>query len=148
MATRGELIVRRLVELMRDPQIVDGRVYRDRGVSLVAGTGLPALDVLLDRSDASDMATRVLRHDLRVRLDLYARENLGEPASEVADRVVELMHRALMADRTLGGLCRQLTLERQQWQYQDSGDGRVVVVQQTYIAVHATWAADLAQAAV
>lgn len=147
MATRTEVIVSKLVELLSVPAGALPPVYRDRGVSLAAGTALPAIDVQLDRSDAADVASRILRHDLRMRVDVYARESLGEPASRVADQVIEDLHRVLMADRTLGGLCRQLTLERQQWLYQDSGDGLVVVVQQTYIAVHATWANDLAAAA-
>jgi hypothetical protein len=146
MATRHGQIVARVVELLRDAQIagVEDRVYRDRGLTLDAATLLPIVDVQLERNDPQEVAERVTRHDLRVRVAVYARELIGQPPSEVADGVAEQVHRVLMTDRTLGGRCARLYLERESWQYRPSGDGVVVVLGQTYVAVHATRSNDLA----
>lgn len=147
MATRHGRIVDSIVRLLRDAQIVEDRVYRDRGITLDASL-LPAIDVQLDRSEPIDMGVAATRHDLRIKVSVIAREFGGRSPSELADDVLEDAHRALMADRTLGGLCRRLVLERQDWRYQQSGDGVLVALESVYVAVHATKADDLAVAAV
>lgn len=145
MATRGESIMAAIEARLRASGAVSSSsVYRDRGDTLNAGVDLPAIDLQYDRSDPNEFGAANTRHELVVRIDIRARESASVAPSTAADLVSEVGHRALMSDPTLGGLCRRLTLQRQQWRYQTSGDGTVVVLEQQYAAVHATRASDLA----
>lgn len=145
--TRHEAIVQAVVaRLVASGAVAAGAVYRDRGDSLNA-TELPAIDVRYEPNDPSELGSSATRHALGVSVEIRARETAGVAPSTVADGVSEVAHRALLADPTLGGICRRLVLTRQTWRYQTSGDGTVVVLDQTYTAVHATRAHDLAIAA-
>jgi hypothetical protein len=146
MATRHGLIVDAVVALIRESGAVEDRVYRVRGITQATET-LPAIDVRPDRSQPADIGADVTRHDFRVRVAVHACEAYGRPPDEIADEVTEQVHRALMADRTLGGACARLRLDVQDWRYQSSGDGVIAVCESVYVAVHATRAADLAVAA-
>jgi hypothetical protein len=145
--TRHEAIVQAVVaRLAASGAVAAGSVYRDRGDSIDAAA-LPAIDVRYEAGDPSELAASATRHSLSVSVEIRAREATGSAPSTVADSVAEIAHRALLADPTLGGNCRRLVLTRQTWRYQTSGDGTVVVLDQTYTAVHATRANDLAIAA-
>jgi hypothetical protein len=146
--TRHEAVLQAIVtRLVSSGAVAAGRVHRDRGDAIPADQ-LPAIDVRLDRSAASEYGSQALRHELSVRVDIHAREAAGQAPSTVADAALELAHRALCADPTLGGVCRRMVLDRQDWRYQGSGDGTLVVVESTYTATHTTRSRDLAAAAV
>jgi hypothetical protein len=143
MVSRHEVIVEAARAALLASGCVDHRVHRDRGISLWQGV-LPAIDLRLQRSAVGEIGSGVSRHDLELRVDIYAREEIDLPASTAADAVMVRAHRALLADRTLGGLCRRLVLTRQDWRYIDSGDGVQLQLEQAYTAIHATQANDLA----
>lgn len=143
MASRHEVIVEAMREAILASGCVEGRVFRDRGNSLSQGA-LPAIDLRLQRSAGDDYGSSMTRHELEVRVDVYAREELGVAASTIADLTMERAHRALLSDRTLGGVCRRLVLTRQDWRYAESGDGLQLQLEQVYTAIHATQARDLA----
>jgi hypothetical protein len=141
--SREEAIVEAIRELLLASGCVDHRVHRDRGNSF-AQADLPAIDLRLQRAPSEDIGISVTRHDLEVRVDIFAAEQIGVAPSTVADAVMVAAHRALFADRTLGGLCRRLVLTRRDWRYSESGDGVQLQLEQVYTAVHATQANDLA----
>jgi hypothetical protein len=139
-------IVRRLVEC----GVVEDRVYECRGES-ISEDRLPAIDVTLYETTPTEIGRSVVpgatRHDLDVRVDVYVRsDGLNGSALELADPIVDMVHRTLLADRTLGGRCALVSPGQRRWNKAVT-NGVQLQVEQCFRVIHATRTGDLSLSA-
>jgi hypothetical protein len=141
--TREYAIVQAIVAKLLAAGIVGTRVYECRGESLV-DDGLPAIDVMPMETSPSEFGAGSTRNDFDIHVDIYAKADLDRSPVEVADPVVEAVHRALCAgDRTLGGLCAWIQAGQRRWN-KAVADGTYIQVEQTFRVIHGTRATDIA----
>lgn len=141
--TREYAIVQEIVRRLIACGVVEDRVYECRGESVSEGR-MPAIDVMAFETSPSDVGVGVSRHDFDVRVDIYVRsDDLNGSALALADPIVEAAHKALLADRTLGGNCARIQPGQRRWN-KAQANGVQLQVEQYFRVIHATQTTDLA----
>jgi hypothetical protein len=104
MASRREQILAYVKTLLAPTTGVTG-VYRSRQDS-ADRTEAPLLVITPGDDPATEFSICKIDHDLTLQVEVFA---VGAVPDQAADPIVCDVHRRLMADRRLGGLCNGLT---------------------------------------
>jgi len=106
MTTKRENILAAIATTLAGVASVSGRVYRSRQEAFSRQES-PSIIIepVSDTSSSAPVSTRSIDWTLSVAITVYAR---GLVPDQAADPVVEALHAALMADRSIGGLAMDL----------------------------------------
>jgi hypothetical protein len=114
--------------------------YRSREAAVARSEG--SAIVLAPEDEPVELRTAASPVALRNLTALFTILARGEIPDQVADPIIESLHRKLMADRTLGGLCALLTEHSTKWTY-EVADLTAAAIEIRYVVRYATSAIDL-----
>ncbi len=139
MSTVAEGLLQALNDTLAAGNIGAG-VARSRTAALVR-EALPMV-VVRPRQVGYQPAGAMTKNDLLVRVSVHVR---GDVPDQAADPIVQALHRALMADQSLGGRCFQILGPAMAWD-DGEGDGSAGITHLDYTLKYLTAAADLGRA--
>lgn len=125
--TRRETILAAMRTALTGTTGVSTRIYRSR-VEALARAETPAILIEPVQDQPTLVAVTKLNWDLTVRVSVVVR---GAIPDQVADPIIEDLHRKLLADKSLGGTAQDLTAGPVSWQLVD-GDQPVGLVSLDY----------------
>lgn len=122
MSTIREQIMAKIVTTLAGTTGVGTHIYRSRVIPLTRDIA-PAL-VARPSPDMESVTTlggaiggAIADRSLSVDIEVYVR---GDAPDTLADPIIDSAHRKLMADKTLGGLCENITETGSQWQAKEA----------------------------
>ena len=125
--TRRENILAAMRTALTGTTGVSTRIYRSR-VEALSRAETPAILIEPVQDQPTLVAVTKLHWDLTVRVSVVVR---GAIPDQVADPIIEDLHRKLLADKSLGGYAQDLTAGPVSWQLVD-GDQPVGLVSLDY----------------
>lgn len=105
MSTKREQIIEAITTTLANTAGVGGRVWRSR-VEAFTRNEAPSL-VIMPGQDRTDQVVSLPRIDWTLQV-LIMVTTRGSVPDQLADPIVSDIHARLMADRTLGGLCKNI----------------------------------------
>lgn len=108
MSTRAEQIIAALFsKLEAAPVLVSGNVWRTKLRPIPKGTDFAIVIKRGQDLRVADATTKTHFRQLTAPIEIYAR---GDVPDELADPVIESVVNRVMADRTLSGLCDEISI--------------------------------------
>lgn len=135
-----QAIVRKL--LAADIPDVAESVFEARAWTLAEGDAFPAIDVMPLVSAPQEFGAQpaMTREELKIRLTIFVSDTGdGVTVTSKAADIRAAAHRAVFADRTLGGLCAAVFRGPARWKQ----EAQLLALEQDYQAIYVTRAADL-----
>lgn len=106
-------------------------VHRSRADKF-AGSEAPALNLMPDSEDPSEVSQGFTDARLQVEVQVYHR---GTEADRLADPIVEAVHAAMLGEPTIGGLAIDVTEAGTSWDFEEA-DRTALLVRMRFVIWH------------